>query len=161
MEYTKTDLEHILEKDFLLNPKAFSPGRTNDDMVDSMLICFALDREWTELFAKWVDNYTITGMNGKEYLERSAVKLSDKEPEIKRILEHYERVKGWLEDKEKYTDWERGDLEIVEQRGRITAKTVLGAEHLRSIRLAKPPWSTDATQLVRLPNRSVYHTDKP
>ena len=125
MEYTKTDLEHILEKDFLLNPKAFSPGRTNDDMVDSMLICFILDREWTELFAKWVDNYTITGMNGEEYFERSAVKLSDKEPEIKRILEHYERVKKWIEgkvevqnrlfaDKPELINWKPGNCSLMD-----------------------------------------------
>ena len=114
MKYTKTDLEKILENDFLLNPKAFSPGHTNDDMVDSMLICFVLDREWTELFAKWVDNYSFTGVNGKEYIERSKINIQEKDPEIDRILKHYERVNHWIDQKQTFGRWKPGDLSIFE-----------------------------------------------
>jgi len=121
--WTKEELEEVLENDFLLNPKAFSPGGTNDAVVDSMIICFALDREWTELFAKWVDNYTIT--DGKyEYINhfygdtfQPAIGSSGcppKELEIERILEHYKRVKKWLDDKERHYGFERGNLAIMD-----------------------------------------------
>ena len=110
MIYTKKEIEDILENDFLLNPKAFSAGRTNDDVVDSMVMCFACDREWTELFAKWVENYEIVH-DGQEYIDHRVNKLEEnpyygskyipfKEYEIKRILEHYERVNSWLMNKE-------------------------------------------------------------
>ena len=107
MRYTKEELEQILENDFLLNPKAFSPGRTNNDMVDSMLICFILDREWTELFAKWMDNYVET-VGKYEYvnhchgLSYKPIIGSDEMPPLEiekdRILEHYRRVKKWIND---------------------------------------------------------------
>jgi len=113
VKYTKEELENILMNDFLLNPKAFSPGRTNDDMVDSMLICFILEREWTELFAKFVDNYTIK--QGKyEYLCHALpgdkyIVGSDACPPLdidtERILEHYERVKKWIEGNVKYQEY--------------------------------------------------------
>jgi len=117
--YNKEELEHILENDFLLNPKAFSPGRTNDDMVDSMIICFALDRDWTELFAKWVENYEVV-KDGVMYIDHRTDKVHEnpyygsrwipfKNYEIERILEHYERVKRWLVDKEA-GGYERGVL---------------------------------------------------
>ena len=52
MTWTKEELKDILQHDFIENPKAFTSGRRNDDMVDSMCICFALDEEWTEMYAK-------------------------------------------------------------------------------------------------------------
>ena len=124
MNYTKEELERILENDFLLNPMAFSPGRTNDDVVDSMCICFAIDREWTELFAKWVDNYE-TEHDGVEYIshfprthevkprEWNSAMVPEKDREIERILEHYERVKQWLEGKEKHGNYIRGEHDIM------------------------------------------------
>ena len=119
VEYTKEDLEEILERDFLLNPAAFISGRTNDNVVDSMVICFALDREWLELFAKWVENYEVV-KDGVMYIDHRINKIQEnpyygssfipfKEYEINRILEHYERVKHWLEDKEA-GGYERGVL---------------------------------------------------
>ena len=113
-QYTAIELEAILENDFLLNPKAFSPGRTNDDMVDSMLICYVLDREWTELFAKWVDNYTephgaydyINHWKGLRFPSSSGQPIigsdscPEKEIEIERIIGHYNRVKDWLETRD-------------------------------------------------------------
>lgn len=109
MQYTRQEMKDILEHKFLLNPEAFSSGRTNDDVVDSMILCFALEEEWTELFAKWVDNYTITTQAGQEYIRHKPIGIGpqyssalwpEKEGEIKRILEHYQRVNKWLLDKE-------------------------------------------------------------
>jgi len=139
MVYTKEELEQILEKDFLLNPRAFSPGRTNNDVVDSMIICFILDREWTELFAKWVDNYEeqhgeywyINHWKGIEkqiggIIIGNCYQCPEKENEIKRILEHYERVKNWIEKREEYSiearengynelyPFEHGNLDLME-----------------------------------------------
>ena len=50
MAYTKDELREILDKDFMQNENAFAPGGTNDDMVDSMCICFALDEDWDQYF---------------------------------------------------------------------------------------------------------------
>lgn len=95
--WTKDDLKKALEKDFLTNPCAFGPGKRNDDVVDSMCICFALDEEWTEMFAKWCD-------------ERGY----DKDhPHVKRVLEHYDRVKKWLDGKEASGHYKRGETDIM------------------------------------------------
>ena len=56
MAYTKEELEKILEEDFLLDHDAFGPGRRNDNVVDSMIICHCLDRDWWEWFAKKAEN---------------------------------------------------------------------------------------------------------
>ena len=40
--WTKKDLKQVLQEDFIENWDAWSAGRRNDDMVDSMCICFAL-----------------------------------------------------------------------------------------------------------------------
>jgi len=115
--YEKEELERILEHDFLLNPHAFSPGRTNDDMVDSMLICFILEREWTELFSKWTDNYQVS-VGDYEYInhtdfpiDRVSVGNSYQCPlaslEIERILGHYNRVKKWIQDREDRSEYRR------------------------------------------------------
>ena len=101
--YYKEELERILENDFLLNPHAFDRGRTNDDVVDSMLMCLATEREWTELFAKWVDNYTVE-FKGDECIKHdigapTLYNCCIKQKEISRILKHYERVKAWIEKK--------------------------------------------------------------
>ena len=104
-EYTKGELEQILENDFLLNSKVFEHGRTNDDVVDSVLICAALDRPWEEFFAKWLDNYTKKSGDGFEWIEHEP-KFSpfsyynpNKDYEVVRILAHYNRVKDWAERK--------------------------------------------------------------
>ena len=99
--YTKEQLQKILENDFLLNPEAFT-SFTQYDVQDSMCICHCLEREWTELFAKWVDNYSIVH-DGKEYINhlKTAPKaheygtrmVPEKEREIERILDYYESMK--------------------------------------------------------------------
>lgn len=38
----RKDLEHIIEKDFFENTKAFDDGRRNDDAVDFSIICHCL-----------------------------------------------------------------------------------------------------------------------
>ena len=45
MTYTKEELEKILDEQFINNPKAFEPGRRNDDTVDCMIIahCCGID----------------------------------------------------------------------------------------------------------------------
>ena len=95
MSYTREEIKNILENDFLLSKTAFLPGHTNDDVVDSMLMCAAIEEEWTELFAKWVDAHTTTDrLKVNKYLHSSSA-----EREIKRITKHYERVKKWMEKK--------------------------------------------------------------
>ena len=95
MTWTKEELKDILQHDFIENPKAFTSGRRNDDMVDSMCICFALDEEWTEMYAKRTDNCDVDD----DYFDKY---LSD----------HYERVKSWLEDKEQ-CGFNRGEYDIM------------------------------------------------
>ena len=93
--WTKEALEKILQEDFIENFSAFRPGRRNDDMVDSMCICFALDKEWTEMYAKHVDNCNINENYFDNYLK-----------------EHYKRVKKWLNSKE-IIGYKRGEFEIM------------------------------------------------
>lgn len=100
MAWTKEELKNILQLHFIEEPFAFTAGRRNDDMVDSMCICFALDEEWTEMYAKHVDNcYTGFG---------SVVSVRD----WKYIEPHYERVKKWLEQKEA-NGYKRGEFDIM------------------------------------------------
>ena len=96
MSWTKEELRKILQDDFIENSEAFTEGRRNDDMVDSMCICFALDEEWTEMFAKHADNF---GIKNEHYFNKY---LSD----------HYERVKNWLETKEA-SGYVRGEVDIM------------------------------------------------
>jgi len=121
-KYTKEDIKNILENDFLLNPKAFMSGRTNDDVVDSMLMCAAIEEEWTELFAKWVDNHTVV-INDIEYINHtiekpgiSALPGSKYKPlkatEIPRIQNHYERVKKWIDNRGWYDAGWRDEISI-------------------------------------------------
>lgn len=42
MQYTKQELEEILQNDFFANPKVFTSGRRNDDAVDFSIICWCL-----------------------------------------------------------------------------------------------------------------------
>jgi len=95
--WTKEKLKKVLEEDFLNNPNLFGPGRRNDDMVDSMCICHALDEEWTEFYAKWGDNW----ITGKEnfYFDKF-------------LADHYERVKKWLDAKEAH-GFNRGEDTIM------------------------------------------------
>ncbi len=103
MAWTKEELEKILQEDFIDNYYAFDGGRRNNDMVDSMCICFALDREWTEMWAKHVDNYEENYKNayggGKAFFDKF-------------LKDHYERVKKWLEQKEA-AGYKRGETDIM------------------------------------------------
>jgi len=83
MSFTKEQLKEILQEDFINNPDAFTAGRRNDDVVDSMCICHALNEEWTEMYAKHADNFAD---HDQDYFN-------------KHVKEHYERVKEWLDDK--------------------------------------------------------------
>jgi len=127
-QYNPQDLRDILENYFMQNPHAFGPGRTNDDMVDSMCICFALDEDWEEMFKKFVDTHTVThdgeefltGTWNRYHLERFADNGKDiphwyrrKDSDIRRIREHADRVAAWLEDKEEYGGYEKGSSEIM------------------------------------------------
>lgn len=94
--HTKEELKSYLQNEFIDNPNAFIAGHRNDDMVDSMCICFALDEEWTEMYAKHSDNFVVHGSDYfKEYLE-----------------DHYERVKDWLDNKEA-SGYNRGETDIM------------------------------------------------
>lgn len=97
MAWTKDELEEILQKDFIEEERAFASGRRNDDMVDSMCICFALDKEWTEMYAKHADNFP---EHDQGYFDRY-------------VCEHYERVKNWLESKEASGLYTRGEPSIM------------------------------------------------
>lgn len=127
-QYDPQDLRDILKSDFLYNPHAFGPGRTNDDMVDSMCICFALGEDWDEFFKKFVATHTVVS-HGEEFLtgtwhcyrlNRFTENGKDipywyqrKDSDISRIREHADRVAAWLEDKEEYGGYERGSSEIM------------------------------------------------
>lgn len=95
--WNKDDLKKVLEEDFITDPDAFRPGKRNDDVVDSMCICFALDEEWTEMFAKWCDEND----------------LDENDPKVKCVLEHYDRVKKWLDGKEASGLYKRGETDIM------------------------------------------------
>ena len=97
MTWTKEELKDILQYDFIENPKAFTNGRRNDDMVDSMCICFALDEEWTEMYAKHCDNFPEHDGRYYDFYVR----------------EHYERVKNWLDAKEDMSSYNRGEDHIM------------------------------------------------
>ena len=127
-QFNPQDLRDILENDFMTNPNAFGPGRTNDDMVDSMCICFALGEDWDEFFKKFVELHTVT-YNGEEFLTGTwncyhldrfqdngnnvAWWYQRKDSDISRIREHAIRVAAWLDDKEEYGGYERGSSEIM------------------------------------------------
>lgn len=96
MTWTKEELKEILQKDFIENADAFTSGRRNNDMVDSMCICFALDEEWTEMYAKHCNNFED---HDGDYYDLY-------------VGEHYERVNNWLEAKEDI-GYERGDMLIM------------------------------------------------
>ena len=98
MSWTKEELKEILQKDFIDNQDAFITGRRNNDMVDSMCICFALDEEWTEMYAKRADNFLLKD-DGAEYFD-------------KYLVDHYERVKKWLDQKEA-NGYVRGEVDIM------------------------------------------------
>lgn len=95
MGWDKEELKNILQRDFIENVDVFNAGHRNDDVVDSMCICFALDEEWTEMYAKWVDNHHID----EDYFSHH-------------LKTHYERIKKWLEDKEA-CGYTRGELDIM------------------------------------------------
>lgn len=46
------DIPEVLERDFILEPKAFGPGRRNDDTVDFMILCWCTDVEYRPLLGK-------------------------------------------------------------------------------------------------------------
>lgn len=125
MQYTDKELRAILDNDFVGNPNAFIPGRTNDDMVDSMCICFALGIDWNTMFDAFVQAHTVTYF-GEEFLTGQLKyidpdKYTDhipwfyarKDADLARIDEHAERVAAWLEDKEKYGGYKRGEHDIM------------------------------------------------
>ncbi len=125
MQYTEQGLREILDKDFVENKDAFGPGRTNDDMVDSMCICFALNISWDTMFEAFVSKHTVTYF-GEEFLEGQLKHVdpdkytdhipwfySRKEADLERIMEHAERVASWLCDKEKYSGYKKGEFDIV------------------------------------------------
>lgn len=103
--YKPEDLQEIFEQDFLLDPSTFEQGKTKADVVDSLCICHCLDREWTEFFAKWVDNFTIE-YDGKEYInhlqrtpehhEYGTALVPPLEWEINHILSYYEDYKDYF-----------------------------------------------------------------
>ena len=107
MAYTKDELRKILDEDFMQNENAFAPGRTNDDMVDSMCICFALDEDWSEFFNKWMLRH-IDIINGAAYLHGFKCKL-----EKIRIEEHQGRVDKWLYNKWICNHYQRGETDIM------------------------------------------------
>lgn len=109
MAYTKEELREILQKDFIEDPFAFTSGRRNNDMVDSMCICFALDEEWTEMYAKHADNY----VEHSDHAPNSQNGLPFNYFDIF-LKEHYERVKKWLEDKENISGYNRGETDIMD-----------------------------------------------
>ena len=110
MSYTKEELHEILEKDFMEEPNAFGPGRTNDDMVDSMCICFALDEDWDQFYTDWLAVH-IEIINGEEYIH--GLKLQGRFGEDARIQEHHERVDKWLYNKWICNHYNRGEDAIM------------------------------------------------
>ena len=92
--WTKEELRTLLDSEFILNNKAFTAGRRNDDMVDSMCICYALDIDWyDEVWDKIAGRYT--------------------KQECQAILNHAERVAKWLESKRAHTPFQPGHDDIM------------------------------------------------
>ena len=121
MTWEKEDLEEILERDFIENPNAFRRGCTNDDMVDSKLICFSLNRSWEAMFDQWCQKNTVIADDGREYFKRDVDEdgtvqwwYPTKKREINRIEEHRDRVDAWLNYKEKYSGYVRGETDIMD-----------------------------------------------
>lgn len=102
MTWTKDELKEILQKDFIDNVDAFTAGRRNDDIVDSMCICFALDEEWIEMYAEHVDNWYFDDEMGRQSANY----------DWNHIKPHYERVKKWLNQKES-NGYNRGETDIM------------------------------------------------
>lgn len=83
--YTPEELEKILEDDFINNPYAFTSGRRNDDVVDAMCICFALNKHFYE--DVWLEHEVRTPSKNNEYYTMF-------------VEDHVVRVKKWLDGKE-------------------------------------------------------------
>ena len=107
MSYTQAELHEILEKDFMQQEYSFAHGRTNDDVVDCMCVCFAADVDFDQFYADWLANH-VEVINGEEYLH--GYKLRFEKP---RIDEHIERVKGWLDNKWMNEHYVRGTDDIM------------------------------------------------
>ena len=76
---SKIALCQELLDDFVSNKAAFASGNRNDDVVDSMLMCYALRFDWeTEVFEPW------------------CIIAAPSEAEKFAIREHYDRVKDWI-----------------------------------------------------------------
>ena len=107
MAYTKDELREILDKDFMQNENAFAPGGTNDDMVDSMCICFALDEDWDQFFNKWLLLHTEIS-KGRAWIHNRY-----EQSEVARIQEHHDRVDKWLYNKWICNHYQRGETDIM------------------------------------------------
>lgn len=106
MIYTKEGLKNILNN-FLEDENTFAPGRTNDDMVDTMCVCFALDEDWDEFFNMWLFKHTEV-INNESYIHGFSTLQ-----EIPRIEEHHERVSAWLDNKWMNEHYQRGEDNIM------------------------------------------------
>lgn len=96
-QYNVADLMNILDSDFIMNPKAFAAGRRNDDVVDAMCICFALNLHFYE--DVWCKHQKQCGEDDT-YYQRN-------------VLPHVERIDKWLCDKQKYQGYTPGEMDIM------------------------------------------------
>jgi len=95
--HNKDELEKYLKEDFIENVHAFKAGRTNDNMVDFCCICFALGYTPNITYAilsDWFAKYNIANF------------------ELRRIVNHYERIEDWLLAKED-VGFKRGETRIM------------------------------------------------
>lgn len=78
-DYTKEDLEKILQKDFHENRLAFTSGRRNDDAVDFSIICHCLGKDPMQEFRKLCIEHKLlesTRSLAEEHMERVQPYLS-------------------------------------------------------------------------------------